>query len=172
MGMELMARSLVCAGLFFALAACGGRPQFVSPNAAMERNHALGLLLEYDFNQDQLLSGAEFENALQANFSSLDRNNDGSLDSLEVSAENDRRWQISGSSSTPLIDCNTDGFVDFVEFTSTLNSTFIQMDEDDDGNLSAEELAIIENNPPSLGGAPQPPGTQPDRASDGFPLGG
>lgn len=170
--MKVTARILVCAGFLLALSACGGRPQIVSPNAAMERNVALGLLLEYDSNQDQLLSGAEFETALQANFSDLDRNKDGSLDSLEVSAENDRRWRISGSSSTPLIDWNTDGFVDFAEFTSTLQSTFTQMDEDDDGNLSAEELAIIETSRPRLRGTSGPPGGQPEQYPNGYPVGG
>ena len=124
------------------LSACGSSPTYVSPNAAMERDIALGLLLEYDWNQDRLLSGREFEDALRADFLTLDVNGDGALDRGEVSSENDRRWHLSGSSSTPLIDWNTDGIVDFAEFTSTPNSTFTQVDVDRDGNLSAEELSL------------------------------
>ncbi len=156
--MAVIAKCVACAGLIFALTACGGARTFQSPNAAMERNIALALLLEYDSNQDQLLSGAEFESALRADFSSLDRNSDGALDRVEVSAENDRRWRESGSSSTPLIDWNTDGFVDFAEFTATLHSTFTQMDEDDDGDLSAEELAITDNRGRPRAAGPGAPG--------------
>ncbi len=156
--MGMIAKCVACAGLFLALTACGGVRTFESPNAAMERNIALGLLLEYDSNQDQLLSGAEFENALREDFLALDRNADGALDRVEVSTENDRRWQQSGSTSTPLIDWNTDGFVDFAEFTATLHSTFAQMDEDDDGDLSAEELAITENRGPRRAAGPGAPG--------------
>ncbi len=169
--MRVIAKCTAFAGVALMLSACGGGRTFESPNAAMERNVALGLLLEYDSNQDQLLSGPEFENALRTDFLGLDRNNDGTLDRIEVSAENDRRWRLSGSSSTPLIDWNTDGFVDFAEFTSTPHSTFMQIDEDRDGNLSADELSVSENNrPPRAAGAraPRAPSNSPER----FPVGG
>ena len=170
--MRVIAKCTAFAGVALMLSACGGGRTFESPNAAMERNVALGLLLEYDSNQDQLLSGPEFENALRTDFLDLDRNNDGTLDRIEVSAENDRRWRLSGSSSTPLIDWNTDGFVDFAEFTSTPHSTFMQIDEDRDGNLSADELTVSENNrPPRAAGAsraPRAPSNSPER----FPVGG
>jgi hypothetical protein len=136
------------------LAACGGGPRFESPNAAMERSIALDLLLAYDSNQDYALSAAEFENALRADFSSLDQNSDGALDPSEVSAENDRRWRLNGSASTPLIDWNTDGFVDFAEFTSTPQSTFTQIDENRDGNLSAEELSVSGTGAPAAANGP------------------
>jgi Ca2+-binding EF-hand superfamily protein len=169
--MGMITKSVVWAALILALTACAGPRTFVSPNAAMERNVALSLLLEYVSNQDQLLSGPEFEEAIRADFSTLDRNSDGSLDSIEVSAENDRRWQESGSSSTPLIDWNTDGFVDFTEFTSTLHSTFTLLDEDNDGNLSVEELAIMEDVGPPRAALPGGVGA-PNRAPGRVPVGG
>lgn len=138
-------RLLPCAVAALMASACGGGPRFESPNAAMERGIALDLLLEYDLNQDHALSGVEFESALRADFVNLDRNNDGTLDPAEVSSENDRRWRLNGSASTPLIDWNTDGFVDYAEFTSTPNSTFTQIDQNRDGNLSAEELSLPGN---------------------------
>jgi hypothetical protein len=169
--MGMITKIVMWAALLPALTACAAQRTFVSPNAVMERNVALSLLIEYDSNQDQSLSGPEFEDAIRANFLTLDRNRDGSLDSIEVSAENDRRWQESGSSSTPLIDWNTDGFVDFVEFTSTLNSTFTQLDEDNDGNLSVEELAIMENVGPPRAALPVGAGVLPNRAPVRFPVG-
>jgi hypothetical protein len=161
--------SLACTGI--ALAACGGPRTFVSPNAAMEHNVALNLLLQYDSNQDRLLSTPEFESALRADFDALDRNGDGSLDNIEVAAENDRRWQRNGSASTPLIDWNTDGIVDFAEYSSTLRSTFTELDDNDDGNLSAEELAVVEYRPTpaAVSGNPRTPL---GRAPDSAPIGG
>ena len=153
------------------VASCGGGPRFESPNAAMERSIALDLLLEYDSNQDRALSRAEFENALRADFVNLDQNNDGTLDPSEVSTENDRRWRLNGSASTPLIDWNTDGFVDFAEFTSTPQSTFTQIDEDRDGNLSAEELSFPTAGPPGRASGIGPTGV-PQAAPGTVPVGG
>jgi hypothetical protein len=169
--MGMTAKIVACAGLCFAVSACGAPRTFVSPNAAMERNVALELLLAYDSNQDRSLSSPEFESALRADFVTLDTNNDGSLDNIEVSAENDRRWRASGSASTPLIDWNTDGIVDFAEFTSTLRSTFTQLDEDENGTLSAEELAIVEYRPAPAAN-PANRGTPEDRVPGGVPVGG
>lgn len=138
-----------CVAVALIVSACGGGPRFESPNAAMERSIALDLLLKYDSNQDYALSRAELENALRADFVNLDKNNDGTLEPSEVSTENDRRWRLNGSSSTPLIDWNTDGFVDFAEFTATPQSTFTQIDQDRDGNLSAEELSFPGNGGPA-----------------------
>ena len=143
--MRVIRRGAAYAAVALFVSSCGGGPRFESPNAAMERSIALDLLLEYDLNQDYALSGAEFENALRADYSNLDRNNDGTLDPSEVSSENDRRWRLNGSASTPLIDWNSDGIVDFAEFTSTPQSTFTQLDENRDGNLSAEELSFPRN---------------------------
>ena len=169
--MRVTAKRTVFAATALMLTACGGGRTFESPNAAMERNVALGLLLEYDSNQDRLLSGPEFENALRADFVTLDRNGDGALDRVEVSSENDRRWRLSGSSSTPLIDWNADGFVDYAEFTSTLRSTFTQIDTNRDGNLSADELSLGEiNRPAGAAGARAP--LAPSNVPEGFSAGG
>ena len=169
--MRVIAKCTAIAAVAVMLSACGGGRTFESPNAAMERGVALDLLLEYDSNQDQLLSGPEFENALRADFLTLDRNNDGTLDRTEVSSENDRRWQLSGSSSTPLIDWNVDGIVDFVEFTSTPHSTFTQIDTDRDGNLSADEMSGGEANRPARAAGSRVPGA-PLNSPDGFIAGG
>jgi hypothetical protein len=126
-----------------ALSSCGGG-RFQDPNEMRERNVAIELLMGYDANGDQLLSRPEFENALRRDFATLDTNSDGGLDPIERGVENDRRWRAFGTGSTPLIDWNTDGFVDFNEFAATLRATFTQLDTDENDNLSTDELAVIE----------------------------
>jgi hypothetical protein len=117
------------------------------PGAAGERNVAIDLLIDFDADHNRLLSREEFEGALRSDFVALDRNGDGFLDSAEAGAENDRRWARSGSASTPLIDWNRDGAIDFGEYSGALRSTFQELDDDNDGNLNAEELAQVEQAP-------------------------
>jgi len=151
------ARALVVTLVVVTLAACSGR-DFRSPNAALEHNVAAALLTGYDANGDQLISRAEFENALATDFATLDRNSDGFLDRLEMGEENDRRWQISGTASTPLIDWNGDGFVDFNEFAANLRATFTQLDTNRDGNLDADEIAVVREPDPRDVQMPWPTG--------------
>ena len=130
--------------LLVTLGSCGGGNVFDAPGAAREHNVAIGMLLGYDSDQNGLISPQEFERAMRVDFGTLDRNDDNVLDRAEVSAENDRRWAESGIATTPIIDWNSDGIVDFTEFAGTFRTTFRQLDVDQDGSLSAEELAAIE----------------------------
>jgi hypothetical protein len=150
-------RTLAALFVLLPLAACGGR-DFRSPNAALEHNVAAALMTGYDANGDQLLSRDEFETALQRDFATLDRNSDGFLDRLEMGEENDRRWQVSGTASTPLIDWNGDGFADFNEFAATLRANFTQLDTDRDNNLDAEEIAVVREPDPRDVRMPWPAG--------------
>jgi hypothetical protein len=149
-----------CAVAVLLVAGCGGRIQQL-PGAAGERNVAIDLLIDYDSDHDQLLSSDEFDGALRAHFVELDRNSDGVLDSIEAAVENERRWVRAGSASTPLIDWNSDGSISFAEYSGALRSTFQELDDDDDGNLNAAELAQVEPLVPRAGPRPGADGGPP-----------
>ncbi len=145
--MKWATRAFICMALGAGLAACGPR-LYQGPNAALEHNVAISLLVGYDSDGNGLLSRDEFENALRTDFASLDRNSDQFLDRIEIGDENDRRWRVSGTAASPLIDWNADGFVDFTEFAATFRATFTQLDTNVDDGLSAAELAVVEDRGP------------------------
>jgi len=151
--MRKVLKSLAILTASVILTGCGGGRGFNAPGAAQEHNVAIDLLLAYDTDQNRLISLDEFEGAMRSDFDTLDRNDDGVLDRVEASSENERRWTQSGSASTPLIDWNTDGYVDYTEFAGTLRTTYRALDRDGDGSLSTAELATLDAN-----AAPMAPG--------------
>jgi Ca2+-binding EF-hand superfamily protein len=132
--------------------------QRMAPDAAGDRERGIRLVLTYDANSDGTITRAELEEGLHRQFAVVDTNHDGRLDSTEVRAENDRRWQANGTAVSPLIDWNQDGVVDFDEFATTARSVFEELDRDHNGVLTPEELRLPAARGMAPGGQPQGPG--------------
>ena len=95
------------------------------------------LMLSFDANKDGLVTRDEVEAGLRVQFEAADTDHNGSLNLSEIQAENARRWQASGTGSSPLIDWNQDGTVSFAEFSGTAHSVFAQLDRDRAARLRA-----------------------------------
>jgi hypothetical protein len=100
----------------------------------------IALMRGFDANRDGFVTREEFEVGLRAQFERADTDHNGSLNLSEMQAENGRRWQASGTASSPLIDWNVDGAVSFAEFSGTAQSVFSQLDRDRSDTLSGAEL--------------------------------
>ena len=98
------------------------------------------LMLSFDANKDGSVAREEVDTGLKAQFDAADTDHNGSLNLSEIQAENARRWQASGTASSPLIDWNLDGVVSFAEFSGTAHSVFTQLDRDKGGTLAGAEL--------------------------------
>jgi hypothetical protein len=119
------------------------------------------LMLSFDGNKDGLVTRDEVEAGLRAQFEAADTDRNGSLNLNEIQAENARRWQASGTASSPLIDWNQDGVVSFAEFSGTAYSVFSQLDRDRGGTLAGVELEA-----PRVRGVVRPPARNARRESD------
>jgi hypothetical protein len=98
------------------------------------------LLLRYDADHDGIITKAEMEAGLKADFAAADMNGDGCLDPAEVRAENQVRLTRDGAEASPLVDWNLDGCVDVREFGNTVRSYFELADKTKDGKVSMIEL--------------------------------
>ena len=129
---------LVCC----ALSACAsGHHRRIPENERPKEWHpSRDLLTKYDANHDGTLTKAELEAGLKTEFVAADTNHDACLTPDEVAAINEKRIQEQGSTSTPLIDWNQDGCVDFNEYAGTARSLFTEMDRNEDGELDPKEL--------------------------------
>ncbi|MEI9993280.1 MAG: hypothetical protein WDM91_01695 [Rhizomicrobium sp.] len=110
------------------------------------------LVARHDSNGDGTVTREELEAGLKQDFWQADTNRDGRLDPDEVAAANQRRIKLDQTAAIPLIDWNSDGYVDFAEFASGVRSQFDQLDQNGDGKVTPEEFRA--------GGivtAPQPP---------------
>jgi hypothetical protein len=154
-------RVLVCGGLvLFAGWGCAsddrGPALARDPRAARsqvgEIQTNIRLMLTFDANKDGQLTRDELEAGLKAEFTAADTDHNGTLNLSEIQAENARRWQASGTASSPLIDWNQDGVVGFAEFAGTAYSIFAQMDRDKGGTLAGVELEA-----PRIRGVARPP---------------
>jgi len=120
------------------------------------------LMLSFDANMDGSVSRDEVEAGLQRQFAQADMDRNGTLNLGEIQAENARRWQASGTASSPLIDWNLDGTVSLAEFSGTAYSVFAQLDRDQGGSLAGTELEaprIRGVRPRAAGGQPPPNNT-------------
>jgi hypothetical protein len=137
-----MKRSVGLAGLTAVaalLAACSHHGSAPPPDL-MDRSRDIFLLLRYDANNDRQVTRAEMEAGLKAQYAAADTNHDGKLTSDEVQAENQRRWSQEGPQSSPLMDWNQDGNVDFEEFSGAVHSLFIAVDRNKDDVVTVKEL--------------------------------
>lgn len=103
-------------------------PKFSANSQDGARYSALQLLLKYDANHDGKLTRAELEAGLKADFAVADSDHDGKLELEEYRAVNDARWKEQGAASSPLVDWNGDGVVDFDEFAAAPRTLFEQLD--------------------------------------------
>jgi hypothetical protein len=140
-------RILIVLGMAAAVAGCGGAPRF-GPAAPRERDVERTLMLGYDANSDGVVTSAELDTGLKAEFQRADANRDGRLSADEAEAENQRRWAAAGPAASPVLDWNQDGVVDESEFEATPRSLFAELDTDHDNSLSAQELSPIRQRTP------------------------
>jgi hypothetical protein len=103
--------------------------------------------LVYDTNMNGEVTKDEMEAGLAKEFAAADRNGDGVLDLPEMQAENQRRFNANQSGFSPVIDWNRDGKVDKAEFSTTMRSLFAEMDTNQNGVLSGDELRIPRGRP-------------------------
>ena len=96
---------------------------------------------------DGKLTRAEMEKGLRKDFAAADTNRDGVLEADEVRAINQGRWSEEQSASSPLVDWNHDGVVDFNEFASTGRSLFDELDVKGTGVLEAKQLKALQCGP-------------------------
>jgi len=159
--MGSLIRLLACAGaVFLVCLGCAGsrgsgdrlaRDPRVASSQAGEIQQNIQLMLSFDLNMDGSVDRNEVESGLKWQFEKADTDHNGSLNLNEMQAENGRRWQASGTASSPLIDWNLDGTVSFTEFSGTAHSVFAQLDRDQGGSLAGVELEA-----PRLRGARPP----------------
>src|SRR5688572_13512656 len=127
---------LACSAVLLAGLGCArGGPDILmtqDPRAASsqvgEIQLNIRLMLSFDANKDGAVSRDEVDSGLKQQFEAADADRNGRLNLREVQAENGRRWQAAGTSSSPLIDWNQDGVVSLAEFGGTAHSVFAQLD--------------------------------------------
>jgi len=150
---RLMGVLACCTAALLIGAGCAARPQGPAgaannPNNPFraatipELQFDIQLMLSFDENKDGVVTHDELEAGLKRQFDAADTNHDGHLDLKEMQAENDRRWRMYGTASSPLIDWNQDGSIDFDEFASTARSVFAELDRDRGGTLAGAELRV------------------------------
>ncbi len=127
------------------LAACTGTPRTPhwNPNATPrdENWHSpAAALLRYDANHDGILTRAELQAGLKAEFDTYDVGHKNCLGPDQVRAINRMRVQEDASQATPLVDWNQDNCIDFNEYSGATLSLFDTLDKNGDGQLTADEL--------------------------------
>ena len=98
------------------------------------------LLLPFDADNDGIITRAELDAGIEAEYRTADTNGDGCLDGEEIRAENDRRLEKAGAQATPVIDWNLSGCADAAEFGSAFRTYFDFVDRPRDGRLTRVEL--------------------------------
>jgi len=121
-----------------ALAGCASRPPRHVHRQA-EWHSPVGMLLRYAGPNGDV-TRAEMEAGLRKDFAAADKNHDGVLEPDEMRAVNQARWNEDKSATSPLVDWNGDGVIEFNEFAATARALFGQLDRNNNGVLTPDEL--------------------------------
>ncbi|HEY2069480.1 MAG TPA: hypothetical protein VGG48_08005 [Rhizomicrobium sp.] len=139
--MAKRASALLLASVFLAGCSMFGGGRQPPPRKQEAPFHpATDILLAYDTNHDGIVTKAELEAGLRADFAKADYKHLGKLDEEEARAVNQQRLATDESTASPLIDWNHDGYIDFDEFAANARSLFDQLDRNGDGKLTPDEI--------------------------------
>ena len=129
------------------LAGCGGGhpPERQGPREAAW-HPPIEILLHYTDEKGDV-TRASMEAGLHKDFAAADKNHDGVLEPDEVLAVNEQRWSEAESASSPLVDWNGDGVVDYDEFAATARALFDQLDPKNTGVITAKQLKALQLGP-------------------------
>ena len=130
----------VILGLSLVLSACADRRDRGPHETDSDFHPTIDLLTKYDANGDGTITRAEMEAGLKKEFDAADTNHDGKLDADEAAVVNAQRWDADKSTASTIVDWNQDGFIDFNEFAGTARSLFADIDRNNDGQLTPDEL--------------------------------
>lgn len=115
-----------------------------NPNGGPPRNEdwhsPKARLLRYDANHDGVLTRAELQAGLRAEFEGYDTGKRNCLSPDQARALNELRVQQDASQASPLVDWNQDNCIDFNEYSGATLSLFDSLDANGDGELTAVEL--------------------------------
>jgi hypothetical protein len=145
----------------------GGGPMMMGGPQAESRELQLR---RFDADADGNITRAEFDQVLKVDFTGVDKNNDGTLDTIETRALNDRL--LTQREISPVIDWNADGRVSMDEFAAQWRTLFSRADTDGDGTVTAEELAARARPQGGPGGRPGGGGPGGGPPGQGRPGGG
>jgi hypothetical protein len=100
-----------------------------------------GLLLRYDVDRNGIVSRAEMDSGVNADYALADADSSNCVSGQEIRAENDRRLSRDGGVASPIADWNLDGCVNMNEFGSSIRNYFSYADRSRDGQVGAAELS-------------------------------
>jgi phosphate-selective porin len=121
------------------------------------------ILVRFDANHDNVITRAEMDAGLKADFEAADTNHDGKLTGAEILAENRLRLQRDGAQAAPVRDWNGDGSVDLSEFSNAAHAYFTTLD-----TKNAGELRVADLRDPSLIRAYKPPALESPAADPNY----
>jgi uncharacterized membrane protein YgcG len=125
------------------LASCAShrhRPEGGPGGRHEEEWHAPVMMLLRYADRNGNVTRAAMEAGLRKDFDAADTNHDGVLEPDEARAVNEKRWNEDQAATSPLVDWNHKGYVDFDDFAATARSLFDQLDTKGDGVLTPAEL--------------------------------
>lgn len=114
---------------------CGALPaaaQYLPPTA--------NLLLRYDADQNGIVSRAEMDSGVNADYEMADTDGNDCISGPEIRVENERRLNRDGGVASPIADWNLDGCVNMNEFGSSIRNYFSYIERSGDGQVTAVEL--------------------------------
>ncbi len=99
------------------------------------------MFLEHDADKNGTLAKDELPARFQKHFQSADKNGDGQLSKEEAIEAHKERREKRVTKLLMKFDTNSDGLVSKSELISFVEKKFAKLDENGDGQLSAEELS-------------------------------
>jgi hypothetical protein len=110
------------------------------PASAQYLPPTANLLLRYDSDQNGIVSRAEMDAGVNADYEMADLDGSDCISGQEIRAENERRLNRDGGVASPIADWNLDGCVNMNEFGSSIRNYFSFVERSGDGQVTAVEL--------------------------------